>query len=362
MTNPGGAITGAEGDAVVITREYLDTRIDVIREAIAPRASAAQIEVFLHMCAVYELDPFRGEIFLGDKGRPMTSRDGYRKIARRNPRFQACRSGVVYAEDEFDYEQSYVDGQLVISSFRHKPSVSSRKQILGAWAIGQVSGEPDDIKFARFEQYRRGSPTWQNYPDAMIQKVAEVLVLRSVNEISGLYTEEELSDGDTTSVRTTDVSPPTRLASPEDDVETRPDEEPAEAARPEAPPEPEQAVGDRPSYIDGILIADLMEELEICTDDNVNHAAVVQRRQLQARVRDIYKQMRPVAVQRMSRAASAQMSVNAFEARLRNGKTELSRRAIEILIRLCVDESMWDEGNQAELAELWEDHTSEAAA
>lgn len=181
-------------EGVVMTRDYLNERMKVIHSVIAPKASPGQIEVFLHMCVVYDLDPFKGEIFLGPEGRPMTSRDGYRKIARRNPNFIACRSGVVYENDELDYEQEFIDGQLVIKSFRHKPNVFNRGRIVGAWAIGRVKGEPDDIKFAAFEQYRRGSTPWKTYPDAMIQKVAEVLVLRAVNEIAGIYTEEEMLD------------------------------------------------------------------------------------------------------------------------------------------------------------------------
>ena len=357
-----------DGTTQVMTREYLEEQRQALRESVARGASDAQLEQFIHLCTAYDLDPFRREIYFSSDLGILTGRDGLRKIASRNPAFVACRSGAVYAEDEFELEQTMgADGELIVSTFRHRPNVFNRKTLIGAWALVQMANQPTDVVFAPLAQYRRNSGPWTKQTDAMIRKCAETVVLRAACHITGLYTGEEMEGEDAPlepvpmTVTEEPVEEPVEEPTNTATEDAPPYVEPAPTTEETPPPEPGPATAGTPRSIDGTLIAELMEDLAVCTDDTNHHDAVVQRRQLQMRVRSIYAQMRVIAVKRMGEVLGAGISMKQFETLLRGKSSELSRRGIEILIRLCVDGSMWDDCNQSELAALWADHITEAA-
>ncbi|MCP5059577.1 MAG: recombinase RecT [bacterium] len=419
------ALTPFEAGDMAQTRSYLDARIDEIRASVAEGATPAQLEQFLHLCALYGLDPFRGEIYWArELRRPFTSRDGYRKIARRNPRFRGCRSGVVYPEDEFEIEQSYVDGELVISQFRHRPNLIQRSRPIGAWAIAKVDGEPDDFAWAPMSQYAKDSRgPWQSHPDAMIRKCAESVVLRAACDISGLYTGEELgvSDGGepmtvvdvTPAAVETDGAPPEepREAAPSEGAQRRRAFAIASKIRPDLDDNgvDEGALWDYVRKSHGVESRrDLTEmqwkaiadELDACTNDGghptlrkveafaerirgqdtddappetaadtptgfitteemIEMMSVAEsfddeaREALQAGLRARYQANKVAVLKRMADVLGVGISEAAFYARLTGGDKRLGTQALEVLVRLCVDQTMWDDGNMAEINGIW---------
>ena len=65
-------------------------QIEIIRRTVAVDASPAELNMFLHLAAKYDLDPLAREIWFIKTGRRnviMTSRDGYLKIAHTSPQF-----------------------------------------------------------------------------------------------------------------------------------------------------------------------------------------------------------------------------------------------------------------------------------
>jgi hypothetical protein len=136
-------------------------------------------------------------------------------------------------------------------------------------------------------------------------------------------------------------------------VEDAPQDTPAEPTPDE--PEPEPVVSDGPHFIDASLIVALLDALP--HSDNSE-----QLQQLQDKVRAAYASVRMVAVRRMGEATGRPITSKAFEARLSNGESALTKTAIEILARLCVDAEMWDQGNRDDIKRLWSEHTDVRAA
>ena len=65
---------------------------------------------------------------------------------------------------------------------------------MGAWAVAKHAQRPPFMAYVEFsEYYNPASETWQKNPSAMIQKVAEVFVLRRQFGITGIVTHEEMS-------------------------------------------------------------------------------------------------------------------------------------------------------------------------
>lgn len=187
-------MTTAEKNLMVIQGGGLDAfppaKVEVIRNTVAKGATNDELEMYLHLAARYDLDPFAKEIWFVKRGSDatiMTSRDGYLKIAQKNPDFIGLTSFVVREGDEFSVDASHYD-------VSHKFG-SKRGKILGAWAKCERDGRKPVICFVELEDYYDDkSPVWKKYTSAMIQKVAEVFVLKRQFGISGLVTSEEMPE------------------------------------------------------------------------------------------------------------------------------------------------------------------------
>lgn len=204
----------ATASVSAFTREQIET----IKNTVAKGATDSELQMLLHIAAKYDLDPLLKEIWFIKRvkkvkvGRNadgsekwdyprktdgsidysnaetviMTSRDGYLKAAMRDPDFDGLRSFTVCEGDEFSYDS---ETDHVTHRFGSK-----RGPILGAWAAAYHKRRRPVIVFVPFAEYNdTRSDTWKHYPSAMIQKVAEVFVLRRQFSIAGLVTREELS-------------------------------------------------------------------------------------------------------------------------------------------------------------------------
>jgi phage recombination protein Bet len=163
-------------------------QIDLVKRTIANGASNDELQMFLHLADKYSLDPFAKEIHFSKMGgRPsfIVARDGYLKIAMLDPGYNGLQSMVVRKGDHFEID---AEGNRVIHKFG-----TDRGEILGAWAVARHKQRPPVICFVEFSEYKQASPIWTKYPSAMIQKVAEVFVLRRQFTISGLVSQEEIA-------------------------------------------------------------------------------------------------------------------------------------------------------------------------
>lgn len=179
--------------------QFDPSKIDVIRSTVAKGATDNELEMFLHLCKTYQLDPFRKEIWFikyGEKkgnNEPtiMTSRDGYLKIAQQHPDYLGIMSQEVRENDYFE-----LDASKGLVSHRFAQPISSRGQIVGAWATAKRKGVDPVSIFVNFHEYRGNSKIWAHYPSAMIIKVAESFALKRQFGITGLVTREEMDAQD----------------------------------------------------------------------------------------------------------------------------------------------------------------------
>lgn len=190
----------------VVPIKFNKQQIELIKRTVAKGATNDELAMFLHLASAYNLDPFKKEIWFikRAKKRPdgtydynnadtiiMTSRDGYLKCAKQDPGFDGLQGFVVREGDTFEID---AENFRVTHKFGTK-----RGKILGAWAAAYHKERKPCICFVDFEEYYKAnskSNVWQTYPSAMILKVAEVFVLKRQFDISGLVSQEELSELD----------------------------------------------------------------------------------------------------------------------------------------------------------------------
>jgi phage recombination protein Bet len=174
-----------------------EEQIQLMKDTVARGATDNEFKLFMHLAQSYGLDPFAKEIwcikYLRPGQRPeevtatiFSSRDGYLKIASRDPQMNGIQSDAVCANDTF---RKLADG-----SVDHVYGLPDRGPLVGAWALVHRKDRAFPAYFyAPFAEYSAGNnPTWRKYPSAMIIKVAEAMALKRAFSISGLVTQEEL--------------------------------------------------------------------------------------------------------------------------------------------------------------------------
>ena len=235
---------------------YTREQIELIKRTVAKGATDDELKMFIHLAKTYDLDPFLKEIWFikrvkkvrdskGNWDYPrlengeidysnaetviMTSRDGYLKAAQRDPDFQGLISFAVREGDVFEID---AENYKVTHKFGAK-----RGAILGAWAKCDRKGRMPSICYVDFKEYfTPNSSVWKQYPSAMIQKVAEVFVLRRQFNINGLVAQEEMRMRD--SEIEMEQEPITTFTPKPDDI--IPSKAQGEQAEDKLEPEPEQ--------------------------------------------------------------------------------------------------------------------------
>lgn len=171
---------------------FTPEQLETIKRTVAKGATNDELNMFIHIAQQYQLDPFVKDLWFIKMGQQqpviMTSRDGYLKIANRDPAFDGIVSDVVYANDRFGKTKDGVN---------HEYGVKDRGTIIGAYALvyRKDRGFPVYV-FAPMKDYCKSNGTWRQYPHAMILKVAEAMALKRAFSISGLVTREEMEGGD----------------------------------------------------------------------------------------------------------------------------------------------------------------------
>lgn len=179
-------------DKGAVLGEYSPKLLNVIKKTVAKGATNEELYMFLNIASMYGLNPFTKDIWFvkvktGDN-MIMTSRDGYLKIAKRDPNFAKVQSYAVYENDKF--ETVIKNGE--VKEVNHSFTID-RGAIVGAYAFLRTKdGESDLYAYKKFSDYVKKSPVWRDYKEAMIRKVAEVDVLKRFANIDGLVTYEEM--------------------------------------------------------------------------------------------------------------------------------------------------------------------------
>jgi len=181
-------VKDSHGDVIGV---YSSEMVEAIKNTVAKDATDSELFMFLTVANKYDLDPFLGQIYYAkfqDKGQIMSGRDGFRKIAMREPTYKAHYSDYVCKNDEFEIEKKM--GKLV--DITHKYSHNERGAITGAYCVLETIDGRMFSYFAEMKYYNTGKNAWKTYPADMIIKVAETRVFKSFAKIDGVQAEEAM--------------------------------------------------------------------------------------------------------------------------------------------------------------------------
>lgn len=159
--------------------EFDDSKLTLIKNTIAKGCTNDELSLFLHTCKRLGLDPLLKQVYCVKRGGSMTIQtgiDGYRLIAERSGKYMPGR------EPTYTYDK---DGRLLSAT-----SYVKKMGPDGSWhevASTAIMGE-----------YDGGMNLWKKMPHVMLAKCAESAALRRAfpAEMSGIYTDEEMSQAD----------------------------------------------------------------------------------------------------------------------------------------------------------------------
>lgn len=163
--------------------EFSAEQLELIKSQIAKDATKDELQLFLYQCKRTALDPLTRQIYFVKRGGRMTiqtSIDGFRVIAE--------RSGFYAGQDEpvFTYK---ADGNILkcaITVYKFSPNGQRYPAAVGVAFYDEYYPNPVNLQ--------------KTLKHTMIAKVAEALALRKAfpQDLSGLYTSEEMQQADNT--------------------------------------------------------------------------------------------------------------------------------------------------------------------
>jgi phage recombination protein Bet len=166
---------------------------DLIKRTVAKDASDDELQMFLHVARVSELDPLLKQIHftkMGGRIAFIADVNGLQARASRAPDFEGIACAVVYEKDDFLMDQK--TGEVV--KHVNNPFNTSSKPV-GAWAVVRRAGKLPFVSCVRFTEYDNPSNAlWKSKPSVMVLKCAKSTALRLAypEKFSGVYDEAEL--------------------------------------------------------------------------------------------------------------------------------------------------------------------------
>lgn len=166
--------------------EFKPEQVQLIKNTIAKDATDDELKLFLYQCSRTGLDPMTRQIYFmkrGGKVTIQTSIDGFRVIAE--------RSGDYAGQDEPVFIKEDNDLYCKVTVYRFRGDIRY----------------PAAVGVAYWKEYCPQSGQdfmWKKMPHTMLSKVAEALALRKAypQDLSGLYTSDEMNQADKVTVET----------------------------------------------------------------------------------------------------------------------------------------------------------------
>lgn len=170
-----------------------------------------ELGAFMHLCQRRDLDPFTGQIYLVGrydrrKGRKVyrsqTSIDGYRIIAQRSGEYAG----------QTPPEWCGPDGQWMDVWLPEVPPSAARIGVYRKGFEAPVYAVAKWTSYAQTNKQKELTGLWVSMPEHMLAKCAEALALRKAfpQDLSGLYTTEEMGQADGIEIDSEEAPKPKR--------------------------------------------------------------------------------------------------------------------------------------------------------
>lgn len=161
-------------------------QLSALKQLGLAQADAGDLAFFFHQAQRTGLDPFARQIYMINRGGKygiQTSIDGFRIIAQRSGEY-AGQTAPYWCGDDGVWKDVWL---------LNTPPAAAK---IGVYRVGF----PEPLwAVARWDSYAvLNNPIWKKMPDVMLAKCAESLALRKAfpNDLSGLYTDEEMSQAE----------------------------------------------------------------------------------------------------------------------------------------------------------------------
>lgn len=189
--------------------DFTQEQVALIKSQIAPKATDDELKLFLYQCRRTGLDPLARQIYcihLKGKMTIQTSIDGFRVIAE--------RSGVYAGQSEpkFENDANGMPFKCTMSVYKFRENVRYEASIAVAFfkEYCQMNNE-----YVNGQATGRKVPgeMWAKMPHTMLAKVTEALALRKAfpNDLSGLYTTDEMMQASQSGERSAETPQPDPL-------------------------------------------------------------------------------------------------------------------------------------------------------
>ena len=178
-------------------RQWTASEVELVKRTIAKDASDDELKLFMIQCQRTGLDPFTRQIYAIKRGGTMTiqvSIDGFRLIAQRSGQY-AGQVGPEWCDADGEWKDIWLHDK---PPFAAKVGVLRHDFQQPRWAI------------ALWKEYSQATgPMWKKMPALMLAKCAEALALRQAfpNDLSGLYTTDEMAQATPEAIKGEVVEP-----------------------------------------------------------------------------------------------------------------------------------------------------------
>ncbi len=186
--------------------QFTADQIDLIKRTVCKGGTDDELALFLHVCKRVGLDPLAKQIYAvkrWDKqsGREVMSTqtgiDGFRVVAERTGRYEG-QDGPYFCGEDGVWSDVWL---------KKTPPLAAK---VGVFKTGFKQALYRIAKWDEYVQMGKEGPTkfWKNMPCGQLAKCAEALALRSAfpQDLSGVYTSEEMEQADSVEIGTKEAA------------------------------------------------------------------------------------------------------------------------------------------------------------